>query len=699
MLDNVRRSGNFIGLMLFDEREFGAEGYRLVVNEGSVLLGANTAAGLMYGGMTLLGLLPPEAFGDGRGPAGGSGNAADVEWKLPCVSIVDTPRFAWRGMHLDVARHFFPKEFVKKYIDLLALHKMNVFHWHLTDDQGWRIEIKKYPRLTEVGAWRDGSMVGPYSEMRFDSVRYGGFYTQEEIREVVNYAARRNVTIVPEIEMPGHSLAALAAHPELSCTGGPFGVGKAWGVYEDVFCPKDSTFAFLENVLAEVCELFPGTYVHIGGDEVPKTRWKNCDSCRARMASEGLANEEELQSYFVRRVEKFLNSKGKRMIGWDEILEGGLAPNAAVMSWRGTEGGAAAARQAHYAVMSPGSHCYFDHYQGEPNYEPLAIGGHTPLEKVYSYEPVPAGLGPSEAAFILGAQGNVWTEYIGTTEQVEYMALPRMAALAEVVWSPAGVRDWDDFLRRLPAHLRRLDQIGVNYSKSLYRVRAASSPAPDGSGVLCALSTPLQGGEIRYTTDGSTPGPSSPRYRAPIRVDRSGIVRAAYVRDGAVRGPGIEQRFTVSKSTGRTVTLKTQAHKNYPGSGPSTLTDGIRGDFARFGGDWLGFWGPDLDAVVDLGAPATVSSVTLDVFDGEGSWIHPPKGIEVWLADDPAQFASVGTLSAEQIRSAGNVQRINFPPRSARYVRVVATNAGTIPAGKPGEGKDAWLFVDEIIVE
>ncbi len=696
MLDNERTNNNYIGVMIFDEEEFGAEGYRLVVNEANILIGANSAAGLMYGAMTLLQLLPPEAFG--RAPKGDDDRG--IDWIIPCVSIVDTPRFPWRGMHLDVSRHFFPVDFVKKYIDLLALHKMNIFHWHLTDDQGWRVEIRRYPRLTDVGAWRSGSMIGPYSDMKFDVVRYGGFYTQAEIREVVNYAALRNVTVVPEIELPGHSMAALAAHPELSCSGGPFEVGKAWGVYEDVFCTKDTVFGFLENVLSEVSDLFPGPYIHIGGDEVPKTRWKGCDSCQARIKSEGLKGEEELQSWFVGRIEKFLNSKGKRLIGWDEILEGGLAPNAAVMSWRGEEGGIAAARQSHYAVMSPGSHCYFDHYQGEPKFEPLAIGGYTTLEKVYSYEPIPPGLSPREAGFILGAQGNVWTEYITTTDQVEYMALPRMAALAEVVWSPPGNRNWNDFLLRVTEHLRRLDVLDVNYSRSLFQLKASPKPAPGGEGgMLYELSTPLPGGEIRYTSDGSAPTTSSSEYESPIPIDTSMIVRAAYFRDGAIQGPAIDQRFTVCLSTGKGVTLKEPPHKNYPGSGPATLTDGIRGDFSRFGKDWIGFWGPDLDAMVDLGKSGIVSSVTLDVFEGEGSWIHLPKKIEVFVSDDGAAFSSAGTLTAEQIRSAGNVQRIEFSARSARYIRVVAKNAGLIPDGKQGAGKDSWLFVDEIIIE
>jgi hexosaminidase len=693
MIDNERSKADFIGLILLNDNDYGPEGYRLVVNEGNVIIGANSAAGLFYGAMTLLQLLPPEIFAD----IPKKGEAPDIDWKIPCVSITDAPRFPWRGMHLDVSRHFFPKDFIKRYIDLLALHKMNIFHWHLTDDQGWRIEIRRYPRLTDVGAWRSGSMIGPYSDMKFDSIPYGGFYTQEDIREVVSYAARRNVTIMPEIELPGHALAALAAYPSLSCTGGPFEVGKAWGVYEDVFCTKETTFTFLENVLTEVADLFPGQYIHIGGDEVPKTRWKNCDSCQARMKSLGLKNEEELQGWFIARIEKFLNARGKKVIGWDEILDGGLAPNAAVMSWRGIDGGMAAARAKHYAVMTPGSTCYFDKYQGNPKFEPLAIGGYTPVEMVYAYEPVPPGLSPSEAQFILGAQGNVWTEYITTPEQVEYMALPRMAALSEVVWSPAGSREWKYFLGRLVPHLRVLDMLKVNYSKSLFQLKAATKPA-DG-GVSYELTAPLQDGEIRYTTDGSEPGKKSEEYDAPIVVAKSGTVKAAWFRDGAMLGPAIGQEFIVSRSTGKNVTLKTQASKDYPGDGPATLTDGIRGDFTRFGKDWLGFWGPDLDAMVDLGAPQTISSVTLDVFDGEGSWIYFPKSIEVFVSEDGMSFKSAGSLSAEQIRTAGNVQKLTFAPRAARYVRVVAANAGKVPDGKPGAGQDAWLFVDEIIVE
>jgi hexosaminidase len=659
------------------------EGYSLSVTKDRIrLIGAKM--GMLYGIETLIQLLPPE-----RRPS------IDV----PGVEIQDAPRYRWRGMHLDVARHFFPKEFVKRYIDELVLYKMNTFHFHLTDDQGWRIEIHAYPKLTQVGAWRSGSMIGPYADQRYDSIRYGGFYTQDDIREIVAYALKRHVTIVPEIEMPGHAMAALAAYPELSCTGGPFEVAKGWGVFDDVFCPSEETFTFLEGVLSEISVLFPGKYVHVGGDECPKTRWKACPHCQALIKGEGLKDEAGLQSYFIRRIERFLNARGKQLIGWDEILEGGLAPNATVMSWRGTDGGIAAAKQGHRVIMTPGSHCYFDYYQGDPRYEPLAIGGYTPLEKVYSYEPTPPELTTEEQKFILGAQGNLWTEYITTPQQVEYMAIPRMAALAEVLWSPKQQRSYPDFQQRLMAHFALLDSLGVNYARSIYEVHAVAKPSPSGEGVLFELSTPLDSTGIRYTLDGSVPSSSSMPYLSPIRITRTMTVRVAYFDRGRQLGNGFSQAFLLSKSTGKPISLKTPAHANYPGDGAFTLVNGIRGDLSRYGQNWLGFWGPDLDAVVDLGEAKLVSKVTIDVFIGEGSWIHRPKSVEIFAGNDTLALASVKKLSAAEIVAAGNVLVAPFPPQLARYIRVVATNAGKIPEGKPGAGSDAWLFVDEIIVE
>jgi hexosaminidase len=437
---------------------------------------------------------------------------------VPAVTVSDRPRFRYRGMHLDVGRHLFPVAFIKRYIDLLSRYKLNAFHWHLTDDQGWRIEIRKYPLLTQVGAWRRETVkepnLDPYAG---DGIPYGGFYTQAEVRDVVEYARRRHVTVIPEIEMPGHSQAALAAYPELACSPGPFEVRTTWGVDEDVHCPTERTFAFLEDVLTEVLALFPSPYVHIGGDEVPKTRWKESAEAQAVIRREGLKDEHELQSWFIRRIERFLLAQGRRLIGWDEILEGGLAPEATVMSWRGTAGGIAAAQQGHDAIMTPGSHLYFDHYQGDPAFEPLAIGGFTPLDKVYAYEPVPDTLTADEARHILGAQANVWTEYLKTPAQVEYMALPRMLALAEVVWSPRETRDWADFARRLPAELAALDRMGVNY-----RVPHVEGLETDrltlADQVTVSLRTIRPDAAIRYTTNGSLPDASSPRYTRPLAL-------------------------------------------------------------------------------------------------------------------------------------------------------------------------------------
>jgi hexosaminidase len=392
---------------------------------------------------------------------------AQQQASIPCMYISDAPQFSWRGMHLDVCRHFFTKEEVEKYLDYLALYKFNVFHWHLTDDQGWRIEIKKYPLLTTVGSQRKETVIGKCSDTaKYDGTPYGGFYTQEDIREVVAYAGARHIQVVPEIEMPGHALAALAAYPQFSCNGTPLEVGTTWGVFDDVYCPKPETFQFLEDVLSEVMELFPGPYIHIGGDECGKKRWKGCPHCQALMKQEGLKNENELQSYFIRHMEKYLNAKGKQLIGWDEILEGGLAPNAVVMSWRGVEGGVKAATLKHAVVMTPGKPCYFDHYQSKDRTkEPLAIGGYNPLENVYAYNPIPPKLPAGDRKYILGAQGNVWTEYITSFKQVEYMAVPRMIALSEVLWSPAGQKNYGDFVRRLKAHTALLDKMQVNYAR------------------------------------------------------------------------------------------------------------------------------------------------------------------------------------------------------------------------------------------
>lgn len=435
----------------------GEESYRLTINEKGIEILAATPAGIFYGFQTLKQLFPVDYNSD--------------KIFLPFVVIKDSPRFEWRGMHLDVCRHFMPPEFVKKYIDYLASMKMNRFHWHLTDDQGWRIEIKAYPNLTQTGAWRNETRVGHARDSieEYDKIKHGGFYTQEEIKEIVKYAQDRFITVIPEIEMPGHAQAAIASYPFLGCTDDTVEVWTNWGVSPYIFNVKDTTFKFLETVLSEVCELFPGKYIHIGGDEAPKDQWIASDEVQYKIKELGLKDEHELQSYFITRIEKFVNSKGKVIIGWDEILEGGLAPNAVVMSWRGTEGGIEAAKAQHYVIMSPGSHCYFDHYQTEnKENEPLAIGGFTDVEKVYSFEPVPEELSVDERKYILGAQANVWTEYILSPEHVEYMIFPRMIALAEVLWTQPENKNYDDFLKRLSIYKAVLERDSVNYAKHVF---------------------------------------------------------------------------------------------------------------------------------------------------------------------------------------------------------------------------------------
>ncbi|RUA12375.1 MAG: beta-N-acetylglucosaminidase [Flavobacteriia bacterium] len=455
---------NTISLVLDDKIE-NDEGYTLSVSPDKIVIAGKNAKGVFYGIQTLRQLLPPELESKKA--------VADVKWKVPSVEIVDSPRYVYRGMHLDVGRHMFPVATIKEFIDLIAMHKMNTFHWHLTEDQGWRIEIKKYPRLTEVGAFRKETLIGhgakAKKDRKFDGKPYGGFYTQEEVKDIVDYAAKRHITVIPEIEMPGHSLAAIAAYPELGNTGKQYEVGTRWGVFKEIYAPTDKTFSFLEDVLTEVMELFPSRLIHIGGDEAPKDEWKQSRFAQQLIKREGLKDEHELQSYFIKRIEKFVNSKGRNIIGWDEILEGGLAPNAAVMSWRGTEGGIEAAKQKHYVVMTPGHSCYFDHYQSkDKENEPLAIGGYLPVEKVYSYDPTPKELSKEEQKYILGAQANVWTEYIGTPEYLEYMILPRMDAMAEVVWTKPDNKNWDDFKERLNPMAKRYDVMGLNYAKHVF---------------------------------------------------------------------------------------------------------------------------------------------------------------------------------------------------------------------------------------
>lgn len=489
------------------------EAYRLDVNKDSIVITASSGSGIFYGIQSLAQIIPVDEH---------------EEIAIPVCQINDWPRFQYRGMHLDVCRHFYSVDFVKKYIDLLARYKLNTFHWHLTEDQGWRIEIKKYPKLTSTGAWRwekDSSGT--------DSVRYGGFYTQDQIREVVDYATKRFITVIPEIEMPGHARAALAGYAQFSCSGEELPVATSWGVFDHVYCAgNDSTFLFIQDVLDEVIELFPGDYIHIGGDECPKAAWKNCSNCQKRIKDQSLADEHELQSYFIRRIEKYLQTKQRKLIGWDEILEGGLAPDATVMSWRGISGGVAAAQQAHDVIMTPGTHCYFDHYQANPKYEPKAIGGYTSLEKVYHYEPIPEELNEEESRFILGAQANMWTEYIASEHHLEYMLLPRMLALAEVNWTEPKNKDWKSFQKRLQPQLFHFDREGTNYCPGDYTVHFQLEFNSNTGDSLLSITSEIYQAKILYTTDGAVPTAQSTEFKEPIKMEKGVVVRAAIFESG-----------------------------------------------------------------------------------------------------------------------------------------------------------------------
>jgi hexosaminidase len=677
------------------EGRCGPEGYTLRVTPDAVRLTAETPKGYFYAVQTLMQLLPTAVYGNVPSPA--------ANWSVPACDLLDRPRFGYRGLMLDVSRHFMPVSFVKKTIDLLAMHKMNTLHWHLTDDQGWRIEIKKYPKLTQVGSQRSQTLVGQYGEyypQQFDGQPHGGFYTQEQIKDVVRYAAARHVTIIPEIEMPGHALAALAAYPELGCEPSKgYAVGTRWGVIKDVYCPSEKTFGFIQDVLTEVMGLFPGKYIHIGGDECPKDAWKKSAFCQELMKKLNLKNEEELQSYFIRRVEKFVNSKGRAIIGWDEILEGGLAPNATVMSWRGIQGGIEAAKQKHTVVMTPGAFCYLDKYQADPATEPLAIGGFMPLEKVYSYEPVPTELTEVERDYILGVQGNLWTEYIKTPDYAEYMLFPRAVALAEVGWMPAGPRNFEDFTMRLKTHLQRLDLQKVNYAKRLADVRAETQFSGEGQ-LQVRLSKLDTDSKIFFTTNGKEATSAATEYNVPIALTKTTTIRAITV--PASDKPFVET-FYIHRAKGKPYT--------YTGKTPGTdetakkLTDGQVAVSPRDDRPWVQVGGgADIQLTIDLGEVKPVTKVSMNFMKKVMYGVLPPKSVEVALSKEGDSFKeAIEQPIKEPLEGQWRVVPAiaDFKTARARYVRVTVKNYGTVPAEHDNErgGKPASLAIDEVIVE
>ncbi|MBS1600539.1 MAG: family 20 glycosylhydrolase [Bacteroidetes bacterium] len=658
-----------------------AGAYRIDVTGSSVYIAGDNAEGVFYGIQTLIQLLPVEL---------------SKSLAIPQVKIEDHPRFAWRGLHLDVSRHFFDVDFIKKYIDFIALHKLNYFHWHLTDDQGWRIEIKKYPKLTETGSCRDGTIIGRYPGKGNDSIRYCGYYTQDQVREVVKYASDRYVTVIPEIEMPGHASAALTSYPYLGCTGGPYHVQQTWGVFSDVFCAgNDSTFQFLQDVIDEVIALFPSKYIHVGGDECPKTAWKKCPKCQKRIHDNNLKDEHELQSYTIRRMEKYINSKGRQIIGWDEILEGGLAPNAAVMSWRGEKGGIAAAKEHHTVVMTPTTYVYLDYAQ-KRNEDSVVIGGFLPIETVYNYEPLPKELTPEEQKYIFGVQANIWTEYTGNPAKLEYMIFPRASALAEVAWSPKEQRNWSEFEKKLPVQFKRYELWKTNYSKAYYDLKASILPDENNSGLLWKLETKFPNAQIKI--DGL--GNSSSLYNTPVHVTQNVSLTAnCYLQNQLVSSA--TQNFYLNKATGKKITLTNPPAVEFPGNGGAfgLINGAVSKKYGNFS-EWLGWPGGDMEALIDLGKDESLSKINIHTLDQKRGRFYAPSYVEVFVSSNGTDFKSVGKTSSFVV-DQDNIgdMTVTFATTAARYIKVFAKNAGTIPEGQPGAGNAARMLIDEIQAE
>ncbi len=685
------------------------EGYSLQVSSNGIEVTSSSYAGAAYALQSILQLMPAEVYSYEQQKSGTS-------FELPGVEIKDSPRFGWRGMHLDCSRHFFPIDSVYRYIDYMAMNKMNRFHWHLTDDQGWRMESKRYPLLNEKAAWRVDrtdtvwDSRKPIDRSKGEEATYGGYYTQEEIKALTAYAKERGIMVIPEIEMPGHTSEVFAAYPELSCLGTDQEVTPG-GYYPKTmptcFCAgNEDTFTFLENILSETMELFPeAEYIHIGGDEVDKTFWENCPKCAKRMREEGLKDTHELQSYFIKRIEKFMNSKGVPIIGWDEILEGGLAPNATVMSWQGIAGGIAAARAGHDVIMTPNSHLYFDYYQNTPEAEPRAIGGFITTKRVYGYEPIPEALTAEEGKHILGVQGNLWTEYILHFSGVEYMTLPRMMAVAEVGWTPQEMKNWDDFSRRLSVNSKRLAAMGANYHPGSTVVDFATSYDKESKTFNIEMISEIYGAEIHYTTDGSEPTTASTLYTEPITIDKTSDIRAIIALDGKSisKIPSL-RTIGYHKAVGKSVSYTHKPSDAYNGNnGAATLIDGFSGTERHNDGFMQGFNSADFDATIDLGEITEITKVTPSFMQSVGTWIYLPREVIVSVSDDNKTWHEIGRATHDFDPNKVQVVRHKFEISAPsgtknRYVRVVGVNPPTA-MGLPGGGTVNWIFADEISVQ
>ncbi len=700
-LKTIEQEGNN-AIIVKRDTSLAQEGYRLNIEKKKIEIEASTPNGVRFALQTVKQLLPAAIYGDSL--------VADATWEVPCALINDAPRFGYRGLHMDVARHFFTIDEVKRVLNVMAAHKLNTFHWHLTDDQGWRIEIKKYPKLTEVGSIRYKTMIEKEWD-NYDTTPHGGFYTQEELREIVAYAADLGITIIPEIDLPGHMQAALASYPYLGCTGGPYEVSGQWGIRDDVLCVgQDRTFKFIEDVLTEVMEIFPSKYIHIGGDECPKVRWEKCPKCQARINALGFKDDDKfkaehyLQSYVTDRVEKFVNARGRVIIGWDEILEGGLSTNATVMSWRGIGGGIEAAQQGHDAIMTPTNPLYFDYYQSrDTDSEPLAIGGYNPVDLIYAFDPVPADLTPEEAKHILGTQANIWTEYIATDEGFEYMLLPRLAALSEVQWTQVENKNYDCFLHRIDHALEIYNVMGLTYAPHIYEIEGSYAINPKKDCIEATLRT-LGDAPMYYTLDGSEPTTESTRYTTPIEIrceTDTCVLKAIVVREG-IETRTLVRDFAFNKATGHLVQLKKAPAQKYTFAGATLLTDGIRGAYNYANSSWLGFIDTPLDATINLGKTDSISSVSIGSLVQYGEYIFPPTKVTV-LAGDENSMQQVGELiipvsDGKAIKDGLHEFTCEFPAVTASKVQVIVETTSSIPAWHGAKGEKGWFFIDEITV-
>ena len=678
-----------------------AEGYKISISKNGVKVEAADLNGFNYAIQTLKQMLPVEIYGKAV--------AADKSWSLQCCTIEDAPRFGYRGMHMDESRHFFGIDAVKRYLDIMEIHKLNTLHWHLTDDQGWRVEIKKYPKLTEVGSIRKKTVIGHiYKSKDYDTTPYGEgmWYSQEQIREIIEYAAAKGITIIPEIDLPGHMLAALAAYPELGCTGGPYDVWGDWGISDDVLCVgKEKTMQFLEDVLSEICDLFPSEYIHVGGDECPKVRWEKCPRCQAKIRELGLKDTEEyqaehfLQAYVISRMEKFINSKGKRIIGWDEILEGEVAPNATIMSWRGVAGGLEAVRMGHDAIMTPNTFYYLDYYQSlDKENEPLAIGGYLPIEKCYSYEPFTADMTDEEKAHILGVQANLWTEYIATESHLHYMLLPRMAALSEVQWCQPENKNWERFHNSADEFCAIYDIMGYNHGKHLFDANGKIYVNKEKGCIEVSLHA--QGDTpVRYTLDGSEPTADSPIYTEPLEIRESCTLKVKSDIEGS---RVFTKTFGSHKGMGRPVTMLTTTHPSYTFNCPDMLTDGITGKGPYNSGDFAGWYNQPVEVIVDMGG-ISYSEAGLSTYVYKYDYIFNPLDLVIYTSEDGENFTEVarneyGLMGG--IHDGNECQKFmaSFPETSARYLKITAKVIESLPEWHSGKGRPGFVFVDEIMV-